>query len=220
MLCNSADVSIRLLKRQPRPNGSRISVERRHVRHVLRSQSQVSSRGLSRSLSHAAAAPAHWLHSLRGGSAVQPTSLCVCRHDGGTGVRAWTWRRRTVTRPIPPTTHRPLGWSAHRPGWKAGAPGVVAAPDVAAQHLAELLAPRLDAVGRVCIDAIARGVRHGLLWCHGTRYVRHARAWYAYGVRTVAAHRGKLPCASGTYSTQEAGTRSPYVQYGGSRMYV
>ena len=29
----------------------------------------------------------------------------------------------------------------------------------------------------------------------------------------------KLPCA-GTYSTQEAGTRSPYVQYGGSGTYV
>ena len=27
-------------------------------------------------------------------------------------------------------------------------------------------------------------------------------------------------CASGTYSTQEAGTRSPYVQYGGSGTYV
>ena len=25
----------------------------------------------------------------------------------------------------------------------------------------------------------------------------------------------QLPCAAGTYSTQEAGTRSPYVQYGG-----
>ena len=23
------------------------------------------------------------------------------------------------------------------------------------------------------------------LWCHGTRYVRHARDWYSYSVRTV-----------------------------------
>ena len=23
------------------------------------------------------------------------------------------------------------------------------------------------------------------LWCHGMRYVRHARGWYAYGVRAV-----------------------------------
>ena len=44
----------------------------------------------------------------------------------------------------------------------------------------------------------------GLLWCDGTRYVRHARGWHAYSVRTV------LP--SGTYSTQEAGTCSSYVQ--------
>ena len=31
---------------------------------------------------------------------------------------------------------------------------------------------------------------------------------------SVCPPEGKLPCASGTYSTQEAGTRSPYVQYG------
>ena len=33
---------------------------------------------------------------------------------------------------------------------------------------------------------------------HGTRYVRHARGWYAYRVRTVVPqwHRSKLPCAS------------------------
>ena len=55
---------------------------------------------------------------------------------------------------------------------------------------------------------------------HGTRYVRQARGWYAYGVRTVREAQGKLPCASGTYSTQEAGTRSSYVQYGGSVAYV
>eukprot|EP00964_Phaeocystis_antarctica_P132605 scaffold96728_cov67-Phaeocystis_antarctica.AAC.1 len=38
----------------------------------------------------------------------------------------------------------------------------------------------------------------GDLWCHGTRYVRHARGWYAYRVRTVRGASGKLPCASGT----------------------
>ena len=32
--------------------------------------------------------------------------------------------------------------------------------------------------------------------------------------------QGKLPCASGTYSTQEAVTRSLYVQYGGPGTYV
>ena len=30
----------------------------------------------------------------------------------------------------------------------------------------------------------------------------------------------QLPCAAGTCSTQEAGTRSPYVQYGGPGTYV
>ena len=56
----------------------------------------------------------------------------------------------------------------------------------------------------------------GGLWCHGTRYVRHTRGWYAYGVRTVAQ---QLPCASGAYA-QEAGTRRLYVQYGGPGAYV
>ena len=39
--------------------------------------------------------------------------------------------------------------------------------------------------------------------------VRHARGWY------VCLARGKLPCASATYSAQEAGAHSPYAQYGG-----
>ena len=39
-----------------------------------------------------------------------------------------------------------------------------------------------------------------------------ARGWY--GV-PCEAPGGKLPCASGTYSPQEAGTRRPHVQYGG-----
>ena len=43
-----------------------------------------------------------------------------------------------------------------------------------------------------------------------TRYVRHARGGYAYSVRTVERELRELPCAAGTYSTQEAGTRSPY----------
>ena len=29
------------------------------------------------------------------------------------------------------------------------------------------------------------------LRCHGTRYVRHGRGWYAYGVRTVRGTSGK-----------------------------
>ena len=54
----------------------------------------------------------------------------------------------------------------------------------------------------------------------GTRHVRHAQGWYAYPGRAVVPLWGKLPCAFGTYSTHEAGTRSPYVQYGGSGTYV
>ena len=55
------------------------------------------------------------------------------------------------------------------------------------------------------------------LGCHGTRY---ARGWYVSAYVQHRPPRGKLPCASGTYSTQEADTRSPYVQYRGSWTYV
>eukprot|EP00964_Phaeocystis_antarctica_P096845 scaffold63078_cov66-Phaeocystis_antarctica.AAC.2 len=44
---------------------------------------------------------------------------------------------------------------------------------------------------------------------------RLARVRRAY---SSACPRGKPPCASGAYSTQEAGTRSPYVQHGGPIM--
>ena len=45
------------------------------------------------------------------------------------------------------------------------------------------------------------------------RPVRVRRTYCAWGPG------GKLPCAFGTYSTQEAGTRSLYVQHGGSGTY-
>ena len=35
---------------------------------------------------------------------------------------------------------------------------------------------------------------------HGTRYVRHARGWCAYGARFSGGPRGKLPCASGRHA--------------------
>ena len=69
-------------------------------------------------------------------------------------------------------------------------------------------------------DAVGVKVVVEHLWCHGTWYVRHARGWYVYGVRTVRGAQGKLLSASDTYSTQEAGTRSPYVQCGGPGTYV
>ena len=59
------------------------------------------------------------------------------------------------------------------------------------------------------LQARCRGEQH--LWCHGARYVHMDSR-----VHTVAQ---QLPCASVTYATQEARTRSLYVQYGGSGAY-
>ena len=58
---------------------------------------------------------------------------------------------------------------------------------------------------------------------HTTRYaVRAARPRLVRVRCTYSAppRRGKLPCAFGTCRTQEAGTRSPYAQYGGPGTYV
>ena len=81
-------------------------------------------------------------------------------------------------------------------------------------------------MGSLRVRVPVHSVRHALgisdrgrwltMRCHGTRYVRHTQGRYAYGVRTVAQ---QLPCAAGTYATQEAGTCSLYVQYGGSGTY-
>eukprot|EP00964_Phaeocystis_antarctica_P007213 scaffold3918_cov66-Phaeocystis_antarctica.AAC.1 len=51
--------------------------------------------------------------------------------------------------------------------------------------------------------------RTGDLWCHGTRYVRHARGWYAYRVRTVRAWGPQEQAALRLryHGTREAGTR-------------
>eukprot|EP00964_Phaeocystis_antarctica_P096041 scaffold62414_cov75-Phaeocystis_antarctica.AAC.1 len=55
-------------------------------------------------------------------------------------------------------------------------------------------------------------VRHTVRGTFGSlRLVRVRRTYSAWSPG------GTLPCASGTYSTHEAGTRSPYVLYGGSR---
>ena len=58
------------------------------------------------------------------------------------------------------------------------------------------------------------------LGCHGTQYVRHTGAGRRTAYVQYWAPRGQLPCTSGTYSTQEAGTRSPYVQYEGPGAYM
>ena len=58
------------------------------------------------------------------------------------------------------------------------------------------------------------------LWCHGTWYVRHARGWYAYPVRTVRGASGQA--ALRPWCVQHAGGwhACPYVQYGGPGAYV
>ena len=53
----------------------------------------------------------------------------------------------------------------------------------------------------------------GVPRCAVRAAVRPARGWYACPARAAWA----VPCAAGTYSTQESGTRSPYVRYGGPR---
>ena len=50
-----------------------------------------------------------------------------------------------------------------------------------------------------------------------TQRPRLVRAASAYGTWGPG---GKPPCASGTYPTREAGTRSPYVPYGGPGAYA
>ena len=58
------------------------------------------------------------------------------------------------------------------------------------------------------------------LWRHSVRYARHARGWNAYGARTAVPSHGKLPCASGAYGTQEAGTRTLYARHGCSTLWL
>ena len=54
-------------------------------------------------------------------------------------------------------------------------------------------------------------------WAATARSTYRTWGWYAYPVRTVRGPGpwGKPPCASGTYTTREAGKRSPYVPYEG-----
>ena len=44
--------------------------------------------------------------------------------------------------------------------------------------------PCVTRTGTVVVSFNAQG-RPTCVWCHGTRYVRHARGWYAYGVRAA-----------------------------------
>ena len=56
-----------------------------------------------------------------------------------------------------------------------------------------------------------RATRYATVHAARPRLGRVASAW---------GPGGKLPCASGTYITQEAGTRRPYVPYGGPGAHV
>ena len=59
------------------------------------------------------------------------------------------------------------------------------------------------------------------LGCHSTLNVPNVQGWCAYPARTVRGALGrKLPCASGTHSTREAGARSPYGPHRGPVAYV
>ena len=75
---------------------------------------------------------------------------------------------------------------------------------------------------KVCREAaLGSASKASHLGCHGTRYVRYGRGWYAYPVRTgTRGPGGKPPCASGTYPTREAGMRSLYVPNGGPGAYA
>ena len=55
-----------------------------------------------------------------------------------------------------------------------------------------------------CLEAAAVSGSHtSLWWCHGTRYARHARSWYACGVHAVHGAR------------EQAALRLWYVQHAG-----
>ena len=90
--------------------------------------------------------------------------------------------------------------------------------DVAGHHApraARLLPRPAEHVSR---SKGAGGAGRGEAW---GATVPNARGWYVYPVRTGTwGPGGKPPCASGTHTTREAGTRSPYVPFGGPGAYV
>ena len=90
-------------------------------------------------------------------------------------------------------------WAEHRPD---------------APLLAQVLhAPRQrQRAGNIIAELLVDNARVRARLSYGVP--RFARGWlYTHFVR--GAQRGKLPCASGTYCTQEADTCSPYAQCGG-----
>ena len=90
-------------------------------------------------------------------------------------------------------------------------------PGLGTLHLLARHLAHLPVVGRLGEHLLGL---HEDLGCHGTQYVRHTGAGRRTAYVQYWAPRGQLPCTSGTYSTQEAGTRSPYVQYEGPGAYM
>ena len=87
--------------------------------------------------------------------------------------------------------------------------------------LGQRLGPRLGRQPLACestgtIQALPYILMRSLKTCgarRGKGYVRHTRGWHTCsGAHKIAREGGEgggeLPCASGTYSTQEAGTRT------------
>ena len=72
---------------------------------------------------------------------------------------------------------------------------------------------------RIALRSASVGGEAGAAWVatvrgtYGTQRPRLVRVPSAYGTWGPG---GKPPCASSTYPTREAGTRSPYVPYGGA----
>ena len=147
-------------------------------------------------MQYPAAATAPWLHSplVRAAS-----NITVCRH----GVRRGLTRHEALDMPLGVILQRSVGrleparWRLEPPLQRAEH----GARD-AQRRREEDPHRRVEAV-RLVVETCGATVRTSL-----GRAVRHHRAPGPYGTT-------KLPCAFGTYGTQEAGTRSPYVQYGG-----
>ena len=143
-----------------------------------------------------AAATAPWFHSplVRAAS-----SITVCRH----GVRRGLTRHEALDVPLRVILQRSIG-GLEPARWRLE-PHLQRAEHGArdAQRRREEGPHRRVEAVRLVVETCSATVRTSL-----GRAVRHQ------GDRACRRHH-KLPCAFGTYGTQEAGTRSSYLQYGG-----
>ena len=70
------------------------------------------------------------------------------------------------------------------------------------------------------VDVCSREATCGARYAVRTARPRLVHVRRTYGTSALPPRRGKLLCASSTHGTKEAGTRSPYVQYGRTGAYV